>query len=98
MSPKTLESWTKHGGKVPDSPLLEDTFAFGLSLLEMGNLLSLKWDNYLSVGNTDEDYWKKARNKGLVQQFRTAKSLSWCFKEKRKLFMNSKCHFAIKYA
>ena len=42
MSPKTLESWTKHGGKVPDNPLLEDTFAFGLSLLEMGNLLSLK--------------------------------------------------------
>ncbi len=42
MSPKTLESWTKHGGKVPDNPLLEDTFAFGLSILEMGNLLSLK--------------------------------------------------------
>jgi len=42
MSPKTLESWTKHGGKGPDDPLLEDTFAFGLSILEMGNLLSLK--------------------------------------------------------
>ena len=27
---------------IPDNPLLEDTFAFGLSLLEMGNLLSLK--------------------------------------------------------
>jgi len=42
MSPNTLKSYRKHGGKVPDNPLLEDTFAFGLSLLEMGNLLSLK--------------------------------------------------------
>ena len=42
MSPNTLKSYKKHGGKVPDNPLLEDTFAFGLSLLEMGNLLSLK--------------------------------------------------------
>jgi hypothetical protein len=42
MSPNTLESWQKHGGKVPKNPLLEDTFSFGLSILEMGNLLSLK--------------------------------------------------------
>jgi hypothetical protein len=42
MSPNTLESWTKHGGKAPDNPLLEDTFTFGLSILEMGNLLTLK--------------------------------------------------------
>ena len=42
MSPNTLESFTKHGSKAPKNPLLEDTFAFGLSFLEMGNLLSLK--------------------------------------------------------
>ena len=42
MSPKTLTEWNKVAGKAPPNPMLEDTFSFGLSILEMGNLLSLK--------------------------------------------------------
>ena len=34
----------------------------------------------------DEQYWSEAKNKGYVVRSRTAKSLVWCFMNKRKLF------------
>ena len=42
MAPLTLKAWKRRKRIPVELEIMEDAFSFGLSILEMGNLLSLK--------------------------------------------------------